>query len=68
MTRTLNVVRMQLINRQTYIWVPVIVLLGSFAIAFAVYELLFSVGVTTRSTAAARRRRCGTSAWSACRR
>lgn len=47
MTRTLNVVRMQLINRQTYIWVPVIVLLGSFAIAFAVYALLFSVGVTT---------------------
>jgi len=47
MTRTLNVVRMQLINRQTYIWVPVIVLLGSFAIAFAIYAMLFNAGITT---------------------
>ena len=34
MSRTLNVVRMQLVNRQTYIWVPLLVLAGSFLLAF----------------------------------
>lgn len=45
MNRTLNVVRMQLVNRQTYIWVPLIVLGGSFAIALAIYAMIASAGV-----------------------
>jgi hypothetical protein len=42
MNRTLNVVRMQLVNRQTYIWVPLIVLGGSFIITLSVYAILAS--------------------------
>ena len=36
MNRILKVVRMQLTNKQTFVWVPLIVLGG----AFAIYELL----------------------------
>uniref|UniRef100_UPI0028E7CDC2 hypothetical protein n=1 Tax=Microbacterium aurum TaxID=36805 RepID=UPI0028E7CDC2 len=46
MNRTLNVVRLQLVNKQTYIWVPLLVLGGSFAISFAIYAILASSGVT----------------------
>lgn len=46
MNRTLNVVRLQLVNKQTYIWVPLIVLGGSFAISLAIYAILASSGVT----------------------
>jgi len=45
MSRTLNVVRMQLVNRATYIWIPLIILAGSLAIALVVYALLASSGV-----------------------
>jgi hypothetical protein len=45
MNRTLNVVRMQLINRQTYLWVPLLVLGGSFAISLAIYAILSSAGI-----------------------
>ncbi|MFG6503609.1 hypothetical protein [Microbacterium sp. P05] len=47
MSRTVNVVRMQLVNRETYLWVPLIVLGGSFAITLAVYFLLNRAGVDT---------------------
>lgn len=40
MSRTLNVVRMQLVNRQTYIWVPLLILAGSFLLSLAVYALI----------------------------
>ncbi|GAA2980213.1 hypothetical protein JOD63_002823 [Microbacterium terrae] len=40
MSRTLNVVRMQLVNRQTYIWVPLLVLAGSFLLSLAIYALI----------------------------
>ncbi|MCR2762698.1 hypothetical protein NQ152_04155 [Microbacterium sp. zg.B48] len=43
--RTLSVVRMQLINKQTYIWIPLIVLAGAFALALAVYAILANAGV-----------------------
>jgi hypothetical protein len=46
MNRTLNVVRMQLVNRQTYIWVPLMVLAGSLIISLAVYAIIASSGVT----------------------
>lgn len=44
MNRTLNVVRMQLVNRQTYIWVPLIVLGGAFLITLAIYAIIRSSG------------------------
>ncbi|KZE89659.1 hypothetical protein [Microbacterium sp. TNHR37B] len=40
MNRTGNVVRMQLINRQTYIWVPLIVLAGAFILTLLIWALL----------------------------
>ncbi len=45
-SRTLSVVRMQLINRQTYIWIPLIILGGAFLLALAVYAMLANAGVT----------------------
>ena len=45
MNRTVSVVRMQLINRQTYIWVPLLVLGGSFLITLAIYGILINAGV-----------------------
>ncbi len=46
MNRTVNVIRMQLVNRQTYLWVPVIVLGGSLIITLAIYGIISSAGVT----------------------
>lgn len=43
--RTISVVRMQLINRQTYIWIPLIILGGAFLLAYAVYAILAGAGV-----------------------
>lgn len=40
MSRTLNVVRMQLINRNTYIWIPLLILAGAFLLSLAVYALI----------------------------
>jgi len=43
--RTLTVVRMQLINRQTFLWLPLIILLSSFAISLAIYGIIaYTVG------------------------
>lgn len=46
MNRTLNVVRLQLVNKQTFIWVPIIVLLGSLIVSIAIYGIIASAGVT----------------------
>lgn len=40
MNRTLNVVRMQLVNRQTYVWVPLIVLVGSWLLSIAIFAMI----------------------------
>lgn len=40
MRRVLNVVRLQLINKQTYIWVPLIVLGGSLLISILIYAMI----------------------------
>ncbi|MCR2813076.1 hypothetical protein NQ166_11210 [Microbacterium sp. zg.Y1090] len=45
MSRTINVVRMQLVNRLTYIWVPLLVLAGSLVITLAIYGILEYAGV-----------------------
>lgn len=47
MNRTLSVVRMQLINRQTFIWIPLIVLAGSLVITLAIYAILRGSGGVT---------------------
>ena len=44
MNRTVNVVRMQLINRQTYIWVPLMVLGGALLITLAIYAIIHNAG------------------------
>lgn len=46
MNRILKVVRMQLTNKQTFLWVPLIVLGGAFGLSLAVYGILHSAGVT----------------------
>ncbi len=45
MSRTVNVVRLQLVNRMTYVWIPLIILAGSFLLALAVYLTLYSSGL-----------------------
>lgn len=40
MSRTVNVVRMQFVNKQTYIWVPLLVLAGSFVITLIIFSLI----------------------------
>ncbi|HWI31161.1 MAG TPA: hypothetical protein VNT50_06705 [Microbacterium sp.] len=40
MSRTLNVVRMQLINRQTFVWVPLLILSGSFVLSLLIFSLI----------------------------
>lgn len=44
MNRTLNVVRMQLVNRNTFIWVPLIVLGGTIVITLAIFGLIAGNG------------------------
>ncbi|MEJ1154304.1 MULTISPECIES: hypothetical protein [Microbacterium] len=45
MSRTVNVVRMQFINKQTYVWIPLIILASAFAITLAIYGILIAAGV-----------------------
>lgn len=40
MSRTLNVIRLQLINKQTFIWVPLIVLGGAVLISVLIYAMI----------------------------
>lgn len=40
MSRILNVVRLQLINKQTFIWVPLIILFSAFAVSLAIYAMI----------------------------
>jgi len=45
MNRTLSVVRMQLINKQTYIWIPLLILGAAFLMTLAIYAILAGSGV-----------------------
>ncbi len=40
MSRTLNVVRLQLVNRQTYIWIPLLILGGAWALTLLVFAMI----------------------------
>ncbi|KAA9089330.1 hypothetical protein [Microbacterium radiodurans] len=40
MNRTLNVARMQLVNRQTFVWVPLLILVGAYLITLALFVVL----------------------------
>src|SRR5690606_34328329 len=44
MSRTLNVVRLQLINKQTFIWVPLIVLAAATLVSVLIYAMIPSDG------------------------
>jgi len=44
MNRTLNVVRLQLLNRQTFLWLPLIILFGALAISLALYGTIQAAG------------------------
>ena len=45
MSRMVNVVRMQLVNRQTFVWLPLIVLGGAILVTIVIFGILKSVGV-----------------------
>lgn len=45
MNRTISVLRMQFVNRQTYIWVPLLVLVGAWALTLVVFALIPYDGV-----------------------
>src|SRR6478609_7719525 len=45
MNRTASVVRMQLINKQTYIWIPLMILGAAFLMTLAIYAILAGSGV-----------------------
>lgn len=47
MSRTLNVVRMQLANRETFVWVPLLILGSSFVISLIIWGILAAGGVTS---------------------
>mgnify|MGYP006870045490 FL=1 len=47
MSRTLNVVRMQLANRETFVWVPLLILGSSFVISLIIWGIIAAGGVTT---------------------
>lgn len=40
MSRTLNVIRLQLINKQTFIWVPLIILAGAVIVSVLIYVMI----------------------------
>jgi hypothetical protein len=40
MSRTLNVVRMQFVNKQTYLWVPLIVLTGGLVLSLLIFAMI----------------------------
>jgi hypothetical protein len=40
MNRTLSVVRMQLVNRQTFVWVPLIILGASFVLSLVIWSMI----------------------------
>ena len=39
MNRTLNVVRLQLVNKMTFVWIPLIILVGAWVLTLAIYLL-----------------------------
>lgn len=45
MSRTLNVVRLQLVNRQTYIWIPLMILGGAWVLTLIIFTMIPSDGV-----------------------
>ena len=40
MRRTLNVIRLQMINRQTFVWTPLIILAGATLISVIIYAMI----------------------------
>jgi hypothetical protein len=46
MNRTLNVVRLQLVNKMTFVWIPLIILVGAWVLTLAIYAMLSGNGVS----------------------
>ena len=46
MNRTLNVVRLQLVNKMTFLWIPSIILVRACVLTLAIYAMLSSNGVS----------------------
>ena len=46
MNRTLNVVRLQLVNKMTYVWLPLIILVGAWVLTLGVYAMLSGNGLS----------------------
>jgi hypothetical protein len=44
MSRILNVVRLQLVNKQTWVWIPLIVLGSALALSIVIYAMIPSDG------------------------
>lgn len=53
MPRLLSVVRLQLVNRQTYLWMPLIILGGAVALSILVFQLIPGTGIKYAGGAAA---------------
>ncbi|SFR88840.1 hypothetical protein SAMN04487846_0288 [Microbacterium sp. cf046] len=45
MNRTVNVVRLQLVNKMTYIWIPLLILVGAWVLTLGVYAMLSGNGL-----------------------
>lgn len=45
MSRTLNVVKMQLVNRMTFVWIPLIVFASTALLTYAIFAILRASGV-----------------------
>ncbi|MEZ5090363.1 MAG: hypothetical protein R2719_11985 [Micropruina sp.] len=58
MNLVLKVARMQLINRQTFVWVPLMIIVGAF-VTWLIFAIVRPAGASGFNGAA--RRRCGTS-------
>lgn len=59
--RILGVVRLQFTNTQTFVWVPLLILVAAWLITLIIHWIIASAGVDSPNTAVVRKRRCGTS-------
>ncbi len=65
MNRVFTVTRMQFVNKYTFVWLPLLILVVSLVLSIAIFALIPYGG---RSTAAEARLRSGiSSAWASCR-
>lgn len=59
--RVRSAFRLQFLNPQVFLWVPLVILLSSWFVSMAIYGIIELAGGRTRKRATARRPPCGTS-------